>query len=186
VLLPSGLTVIGSGSCAITIVTDASLNRFGQRVDQGSRGTLQRQAASRFSWLIGSIMMNTTLALKNYPGRGRGVYTTIPIQKGEIVEVSPVIPLSAADWKVIKTTTLDAYVFAWGKNGRSNAIPLGFGGLFNHSDEPNLSFWLNVREKSITFRANRDIAILEQLTIDYMWSKKDRIKYRIEARPESE
>jgi SET domain-containing protein len=34
-----------------------------------------------------------------------------------------------------------------------------------------------VKEKRITFTALRDIAVSEQLTIDYMWSKKDRKKY---------
>ncbi|MCE9532260.1 MAG: SET domain-containing protein [Planctomycetes bacterium] len=108
---------------------------------------------------------------------GRGVYSTIPIRRGAIVEIAPVIPLTAKDWKAIKDTTLQTYVFAWGENGKSNAIPLGFGGLFNHSDDPNMSFWLNVRKQSITFRAKREIAAGEQLTIDYLWNKKDRKKY---------
>ena len=125
-------------------------------------------------------MKNTnTLVVETYPGMGRGLYSTIPIAKGAIVEVSPVIPLTAADWKQIKNTTLEPYVFAWGEKCLTNAIPLGYGGLFNHSDDPNVSFWLNVPEQSITFRALRDIAVSEQLTIDYMWSKKDRKKYLV-------
>jgi SET domain-containing protein len=125
--------------------------------------------------------MNNTLVLKTYPGMGRGVFSTIPIRCGAIVEVAPVIPLTAADWKLIKNTALRAYVFAWGKTGRSSAMPLGYGGLFNHSDDPNMTFWLNMRQRWITFRATRDIPISEQLTIDYMWSKKDRKKHRIPA-----
>ena len=124
-------------------------------------------------------MINNTLVLEMYPGMGRGVYSTIPIRRGAIVEISPVIPLTASDWKLLKNTTLEPYVFAWGEKGRSNAIPLGYGGLFNHSDDPNMSFWLNVPQQWITFRARRDIAVSEQLTIDYMWSKSDRKKYLI-------
>ena len=105
------------------------------------------------------------------------MYSTIPIRRGAIVEVAPVIPLTAADWKSIKNTSLETYVFAWGENGKSNAVPLGYGGLFNHSDDPNMSFCLNVPKQWITFRAKRDIPVAEQLTINYLWSKKDREKY---------
>ena len=110
---------------------------------------------------------------------GRGVCSTVPIRRREIVEVSPIIPISAKDWKLIKHTLLESYVYAWGKTGKEAAMPLGFGGLFNHSDDPNLTFFLNPKEKWITFRARRDIAAFEQLTIDYLWSAKDRKKYFI-------
>ncbi len=121
--------------------------------------------------------MSSTLILKIFPGMGRGVCSTVPVRRGEIVEVSPVIPLSAKDWKLIKHTLLETYVFAWGKSQRLNAMPMGFGGLFNHSDDPNVDFQLNLKEKTVTFRALRDIAALEQLTIDYRWPKKDRKKH---------
>lgn len=127
--------------------------------------------------------MLITLAIKAYPGMGRGVYSKISICRGAIVEVAPVIPLTAKDWKLIKETSLEAYVFAWGANGKSNAIALGFGGLFNHSDDPNLSFCLNIREQSIAFRARREIAASEQLTIDYRWSEKDRKKHLFPSPP---
>jgi uncharacterized protein len=108
---------------------------------------------------------------------GRGVYTRVSIRRGAIVEVAPVIPLTGKDWKQIKDSSLETYVFAWGANEKSNALALGFGGLFNHSDDPNLLFALNLEERSITFRARRDIAASEQLTIDYRWSEKDKKKY---------
>ena len=127
------------------------------------------------------ITMNNTLVLKKYPGMGRGVYSTIPIRRGAIVEVAPVIPLTIADWKSIKSTSLQTYVYDWEGNGTSSAIALGYGGLYNHSDDPNMSFCLNVRRQWITFRATRDIPALEQLTIDYMWTKKDRRKYLLPA-----
>jgi len=117
------------------------------------------------------------LLLKIYPGMGRGVCSDIPIRRGSIVEISPVIALSPHDWKLIKHTLLETYVFAWGPKQKSNAIPLGYGGLFNHSDDPNVAFWLDLKETSIIFRAKRPIAAFEQLTIDYLWSKKDRKKY---------
>jgi SET domain-containing protein len=122
-------------------------------------------------------MMPVSLILKTYPGMGRGVCSTVPIVRGTIVEVSPVVPLSAKDWKLIKQTLLESYVYAWGRTGREAALPLGFGGMFNHSDDPNLAFFLNQKRKEITFRAKRDIPALEQMTINYQWSAKDKKKY---------
>ena len=110
---------------------------------------------------------------------GRGVCSTVPIRRKAIVEVSPVIPLSAKDWKLVKQTRLEAYVYAWGKTGKGAAVPLGFGGLFNHCDDPNLTFFLNQEKHWITFCARRDVAAFEQLTIDYRWSAKDRKKFFI-------
>jgi len=121
--------------------------------------------------------MANTLIVETYPGMGRGVCSTVPILRGTIVEVSPVIPLSAKDWKLIKLTILETYVYAWGKKGRELAVPLGFGGIFNHADDPNLTFFLNLKNKWITFRARRDIPAHEQLTIDYQWTKADRKKF---------
>jgi len=121
--------------------------------------------------------MASTLVLKTYPGMGRGVCSTVPINRGAVVERSPVIPLSREDWKSIKKTVLEAYVYAWGNTGREAAVPLGFGGLFNHSDDPNLTFFLNLKNQWITFRARRDIPALEQLTIDYRWSARDRRRF---------
>jgi len=121
--------------------------------------------------------MSHPLILQQYPGMGRGVCSTVDIKRGAVVEVSAVIPIAAKDWKLIKKTLLEAYVYAWGRTGKDAAMPLGFGGLFNHSDDANLVFFVNQKQQRITFRARRDIPAFEQLTINYQWSAKDRKKY---------
>jgi hypothetical protein len=65
------------------------------------------------------------LVVRRYKGAGRGVYSTEPLRRGDVVEVSPVVVLSATDWKRVRGTTLERYVFAWGRDGRANALPLG-------------------------------------------------------------
>jgi SET domain-containing protein len=121
--------------------------------------------------------MKQPLVIRQFPGMGRGLCCEIMIKRGAIVEVSPVIPLTAAEYRLVKRTVLDAYVFAWGSSGRQAAVAMGFGGLFNHSDDPNVTFTLNAKARSITFRARREIPAGEQLTIDYMWTKADRRKF---------
>ena len=118
-----------------------------------------------------------SLIIKPYGQLGRGEYSTEPLRRGEVVEVSPVVALSARDWKRVRGTTLERYVFAWGRGERLNAIPLGLGGVFNHADDPNLDWQPNGRDESITFRARRPIAPREQLTINYGWSAEERRRW---------
>jgi len=125
-----------------------------------------------------------SLVVRRYKGLGRGVYSTRRIRRGAVVEVSPVIVLSRADWRSVRGPHLERYVFEWGKHGRGRALPLGLGGVFNHSDDPNLTWWLNLADESITFRARRDIPAGEQLTIDYGWTKKDRRRWFAQSREE--
>ena len=118
-----------------------------------------------------------SLVVRRYGKLGRGVYSTRAIRRGEVVEVSPVVPLSVRDWRAVRQTRLAAYVFAWGRDGRRNAVPLGLGGVFNHSADPNLTFWLNHSRQCITFTARRDIPAREQLTIDYGWTVKHKRRW---------
>src|SRR5687767_7607353 len=118
-----------------------------------------------------------SLVVKRYRGQGRGVYTTLPIRRGDVVEVSPVVVIPARQWPRLRGTLVERYVFAWGPRDRLNAIPLGLGGVFNHSDDPNLDWEPNERDESITFRARRDIAAGEQLTINYGWSTAERRRW---------
>src|SRR5687767_372872 len=99
-----------------------------------------------------------SLIIKRYGQFGRGVYSTLPVRRGQVVEVSPVVVIPAREWPRVRGTVLERYGFAWGRGERLNAIPLGLGGLFNHADDPNLDWQPNPRDESITFRARRAIA----------------------------
>jgi len=121
--------------------------------------------------------MSMSLVVRRYKGLGRGVYSTVRFRRGDVVEISPVIVLSAKDWRAIRGTHLERYIFAWGKSGRGRAMPLGLGGVFNHDDEPNLDYWLNHRQECLTFRARRNVPAGEQLTVDYGWSARDRRRW---------
>jgi hypothetical protein len=124
-----------------------------------------------------------SLLIRRYNGLGRGVCSTLPVRRREVVEVSPVIVFTRTEWKSIRGTRLEEYVFAWGRNGRARALPLGLGGMFNHSDEPNVDYWLSHRRQCITFRALRDVPAGEQLTIDYGWTARDRRRWFRTADP---
>ncbi|KAG6877127.1 hypothetical protein C0993_010079 [Termitomyces sp. T159_Od127] len=71
-----------------------------------------------------------------------------------------------------KFTVLDDYTFKW-SDGRM-ALALGLGSLFNHSEQPNVSYVLDRSTESIGYTTVRDIAPGEELCIFYghnLWFK---------------
>lgn len=94
---------------------------------------------------------------------GRGVFARLAIIAGEIVEIAPVVLLD------LKTQPFPAAIrrlaFNWSKT--HVAIALGYGSLYNHSDQPNLTFKRDPNNLTITFSALRKIETGEQLTISY-------------------
>jgi SET domain-containing protein len=113
--------------------------------------------------------MTDSMKVRKVRGMGRGVFATRSFRTGEVIEVCPVIPLTPAEANVCGTTILDDYFFEWGRRRQAYALALGYGSLFNHSDDPNATFHRRIRKLAIVFRARRPIAKGEQITIDYGW-----------------
>jgi len=99
--------------------------------------------------------------------KGRGVFATKKIKKGEVIECAPVLVIPEAEWKLIKKTILYHYVFTWSDEPEDIALALGFGSFYNHSYTPNANFDTKVEEDVIEFVAARDIAPDEEITINY-------------------
>ena len=106
----------------------------------------------------------TVTKIKNTKKYGRGLYSLVNLSKGQCVEESEVVILNDIDSKMIESTDLNMYSFAW-KSG--SAIALGKGSLFNHSKTPNVTYFNDYEDKVIYFIAIRDIKKGEQLFIDY-------------------
>lgn len=96
---------------------------------------------------------------------GRGVFSSVDIPAGSIIELAPVILLSAADRILIHQTCLHDYYYTWDDD--SAAIALGFGSLYNHSDQANAEFELDYDFELIRFTALRDIVAGEEITTNY-------------------
>ena len=105
------------------------------------------------------------LYIKDAPETGRGVHTAAAIPAGSIIELAPVILLSADDRKAIHATYLHDYYYQWAGDGA--AIALGYGSLYNHSDRANAEFELDYEQELIRFTALRDIRPGEEITTDY-------------------
>lgn len=93
--------------------------------------------------------------------KGRGVYAMVPFYKGDTVEISEVI---IANQHYTKPNPFDTWTYAF---GNKTAIALGFGSLYNHSFNPNVTWECLLRKKRIQYTALRDIKAGEELCINY-------------------
>lgn len=84
--------------------------------------------------------------------------------KGEIVEISPVIFVGPETKAVPR---LKDYIFEIDKLKQIYGVVLGYGSLYTHSENPNITFAYNSKNRQMYFIAARTINAGEELTINY-------------------
>lgn len=108
---------------------------------------------------------------------GRGVFAQTKISKGSVIEITPFIVCFRQS---LDNTPLSDYYFTIEDEGQVlGAVPMGFGMLYNHSDEAIAHWILDIERKEILFLANKDIEVDEEITIHYggaYWDNSDRKK----------
>jgi hypothetical protein len=96
---------------------------------------------------------------------GRGVFAQTKIPKGSVIEITPFIVCFRQS---LDNTPLSDYYFTLEDEGQVlGAVPMGFGMLYNHSDEAAAHWILDIERKEILFLANKDIEVDEEITINY-------------------
>jgi len=98
-------------------------------------------------------------------GRGRGMFASRAIGKGEMIENSQVIKFPTSDSEHIEKTKVGEYWFNFGHG--FGAIGLGNVSLYNHSSSNNAQFLLLTAEDSIIISAIEDIEEGEEIFINY-------------------
>jgi SET domain-containing protein len=104
------------------------------------------------------------LEIRHSPGKGRGVFALRPIPAGTLIERAPVLIVRAGQWEGMERTILFDYFFAWQEH---SALALGYGSLYNHSYDPNARYMKLFNEEAIEIIALRDIAMGEEILINY-------------------
>ena len=97
--------------------------------------------------------------------KGRGVFTTMDIPSGSVIEICPLILIPANQTTLIDQTEIYNYYFVWDES--YIAIALGYGSLYNHSDRPNAKVIYDFETNEIQIEAERDISANEEITINY-------------------
>lgn len=99
------------------------------------------------------------IEVQDTPSKGKGCFAKCKIAQDFAVEKAHVIvvPMDSV------CDELAAYAFDW-DTGKA-AVALGMGGIFNHSQNPNVDY--HMENDCIYFVTQKPIAKGEELTIDY-------------------
>ncbi len=127
-------------------------------------------------------MLLSSLFVENLQGKGRSVFTNAPIGAGEIIEVSPVIVMSAREWEALDSTALHDYIFVWGEERNQCCMALGYVPLYNHSYKSNCEYFMDFDNNTMMIKTVRNIVAGEELTINYNgdWNNEDPVWFETE------
>lgn len=112
---------------------------------------------------------------------GRGVYTRTAIAEGEIVEVAPVIVMTAKDRTLLDQTLLHDYIFEWGEQRNQCCMALGLVPIYNHSYQANCEYEMYFGKEVITIKTVRAVAAGEELFINYNgdWDSEKKVWFEV-------
>ena len=100
------------------------------------------------------------------PLGGRGVFATVAIAAGDVVEICPVLVVAADELDALEETSLRDHWYGWGDDGDA-AVAMGHGSFYNHADDPSCTYEAHEVIDALVVSARRDVAPDEELTIDY-------------------
>jgi SET domain-containing protein len=111
------------------------------------------------------------IRVRNVKGKGRGVFASETIAKGNLIERVPIV-LVPIEHLIggLYSPVLARFFYMWNK--KNVAISLGYGSLYNHSYRPNAHYQHG--KMTISYTALRDIAKGEEITINYNGDPRDR------------
>lgn len=113
------------------------------------------------------MMRISGLLIASTPGKGRAVFTELPIAADTIIEIAPVIVMRSEERRLLDQTLLHDYIFEWGEDKTQCAMALGWIPIYNHALPSNAEYFMNFEEATIFIKAARDIAAGEEITINY-------------------
>lgn len=103
-------------------------------------------------------LVHNNLIVKRSPMHGYGVFAGKDLRKGEIIEECYIIITKGKD------KALEDYYF--NANGK-DAILTGYGIIYNHCDDDNAEYTLNMKRRLATFKAIRPIKKGEEIFVSY-------------------
>ncbi len=105
--------------------------------------------------------------------KGRGVFATADIKKGEVIETIPLILMEKEEFKEIKKTKLYYYYFEY-SDKNPFAIALGYGSLYNHSYTPNSRYLYDYKNDLLIVKAIKDIKKGDEIFFNYNYYPNDK------------
>ena len=116
---------------------------------------------------------------------GRGVFTSVSIPAGKLIELAPVIVMGPDARTLLDQTLLHDYIFEWGKDNKQCAVALGLVSMYNHSYQANCNYGMYFKKDAISIISVRDIKAGEELFINYNGTWDDEKKVWFDRGPGS-
>jgi SET domain-containing protein len=113
------------------------------------------------------MIYNPKIYVDKSPIHGWGVFAKEDIMEGEVFEECPILTLPIEKGEI--TSLLIDYRFNWpqGNDFEEQVVTLGYGSLYNHSDNAN-SFWISdLENRTFKFISNREIKKGEEIFVWY-------------------
>ena len=114
--------------------------------------------------------------------KGRGVFTSEPLEAGITIEISPVIVMSGEERRLLDKTLLHDYIFEWGEQRDQCCMALGYVPVYNHSYTSNCTYETDFEDQLIRISTVRGIAAGEELFINYNGEWNDPVPVWFDAR----
>ena len=112
-------------------------------------------------------MILSCLFMAESPEKGRGMFTNELILTETIIEIAPVIVMSAADRLLLDKTLLHDYIFEWGTDKTQCCMALGFVPIYNHSYNSNCEYFMDYSTNTIMLKTVKNIEAGEEVFINY-------------------
>ena len=112
-------------------------------------------------------MILSCLFMAESPEKGRGMFTNELILTDTIIEIAPVIVMSAADRILLDKTLLHDYIFEWGTDKTQCCMALGFVPIYNHSYNSNCEYFMDYSTETIMLKTVKNIEAGEEVFINY-------------------
>ena len=117
--------------------------------------------------------MQGTLYIKQVKGKGRGVFSSVPIQEGVVVETCKMLVIPTKDYDLSTASYLINFSFYIDRVADIVGIATGFGSLYNHAASANAIHRIYKEDSRVDIIALRDIAADEEICINYDGSSDD-------------
>ena len=116
---------------------------------------------------------NNAIYVANSSIHGRGVFAQKTIKSGTVFEECPVIKMKLQEMTVRKHMLLNYYAFMIDEQQEYTGIALGYGSLYNHSDNYNATYYFDNEKELMIFEATQNISKNQEITINYLGSNPD-------------
>lgn len=102
------------------------------------------------------------LGIGRVPAGGRGVIALDTIRDGELIEEAPYVSVPNS---LLQVEPICDYLFTI--DDERCALVFGYGGLYNHANQPNIRYSIDPAKRCMCYYAKRDITPGEELTVTY-------------------